>query len=213
MQLPLCIYCGKRSGSTEDHVPPRSLFPKPRPSNLVKVPACRECNAGFSDDDEMLALFICLQAGMVGKWQSELHEKVKRAVQKNRRFQRILQQASPDIPVLAPDGSILEFVRLLSWTALPVKSSLERIVIGLAYHHYGIRVHESGYTKISIEPRETINCPEIVDVLQHCKFSSIGHEHEFEYRHGRATDSPFATVWEFVIYRAFHFVAFTIPLV
>lgn len=48
--IPLCAYCGKRPGVTEDHVLPLTLFPKPRPkkSELIIVPACDPCNKELS---------------------------------------------------------------------------------------------------------------------------------------------------------------------
>ncbi len=50
--MSICIYCQKNDASTVDHVPPKGLFPKPRPSNLKSVPACEPCNKGFKNDDE-----------------------------------------------------------------------------------------------------------------------------------------------------------------
>jgi hypothetical protein len=47
----LCIYCQVRKATTVDHIPPKCLFPKPRP-DLITVPACRECNSQASLDDE-----------------------------------------------------------------------------------------------------------------------------------------------------------------
>lgn len=37
---------------TRDHVPPKRFFPEPLPPNLVTVPACLQCNRGFSAIDE-----------------------------------------------------------------------------------------------------------------------------------------------------------------
>lgn len=48
----LCIYCGEREGVTDDHAPPKCFFPKPRPSNLITVPCCLECNREMGRDDE-----------------------------------------------------------------------------------------------------------------------------------------------------------------
>ena len=50
--MDLCIYCQVNPATTNDHVPPKGLFKEPRPSNLITVPACFECNASFQKDDE-----------------------------------------------------------------------------------------------------------------------------------------------------------------
>jgi len=58
MKTPLCIYCQRNESSTGDHVPPRSLIRKAHRNSLVKVPACLECNNGFSKDEEYFRLIV-----------------------------------------------------------------------------------------------------------------------------------------------------------
>ena len=53
----LCIYCRTAEADTRDHVPPDLLFPPPKPSTLITVPACRPCNQGFQKDDEVSLWF------------------------------------------------------------------------------------------------------------------------------------------------------------
>lgn len=49
-----CIYCGNRMATEKDHVPPKSFFPKPRPTNLITVPSCSACNRILGKDDEQV---------------------------------------------------------------------------------------------------------------------------------------------------------------
>jgi hypothetical protein len=53
-----CIYCGSMENPTDDHIPPKSLFPKPRPDNLITVPSCESCNKGFHLDDDYLQMLM-----------------------------------------------------------------------------------------------------------------------------------------------------------
>jgi len=50
-----CAYCGiEVSKKDKDHVFPKCLYPKAKSSSKIQritVPACRECNDGFSDDE------------------------------------------------------------------------------------------------------------------------------------------------------------------
>jgi hypothetical protein len=62
----ICAYCGSSENLTRDHVPPKNLFPRPRPSNLIEVRACKICHSDTSKDDEYFRLKICLRDG-VGK--------------------------------------------------------------------------------------------------------------------------------------------------
>ncbi len=62
-QLTACVYCGGQTG-TRDHVPSKVLLEAPYPENLPVVPACTECNASFSTDEEYVACLIgCVMAG------------------------------------------------------------------------------------------------------------------------------------------------------
>ncbi|MBO6621906.1 MAG: hypothetical protein JJ892_08780 [Balneola sp.] len=56
-----CIYCGNLEELTRDHIPPKNLFPKPRPSNLITVPCCKPCNNSFSLDDEYMQVMFSLK--------------------------------------------------------------------------------------------------------------------------------------------------------
>lgn len=84
-----CYFCGEPATS-EEHVPPRAIFPKPKDSpdgkdyrrNLLKVPSCDEHNSAKSKDDEYLlyVLALCLPSNEVG--QNQFLTKVQRAAQR-----------------------------------------------------------------------------------------------------------------------------------
>ena len=56
-----CIHCGsglRLEKSNRDHVPTKGLLNRPYPENLPVVEVCRECNSGFSSDEEYLIAFL-----------------------------------------------------------------------------------------------------------------------------------------------------------
>lgn len=58
-----CVYCGGRE-ETQDHIPSSILLDEPYPANLSVVPACRQCNATLSLDEEYFACLLeCVLAG------------------------------------------------------------------------------------------------------------------------------------------------------
>lgn len=58
-----CIYCGGHP-DTREHVPSKVFLDQPLPSYLPVVGACKDCNNGFSLDEEYLACLIeCVLAG------------------------------------------------------------------------------------------------------------------------------------------------------
>src|SRR3546814_20277542 len=66
-QKSWCIHCTRwHAGveTTEDHVPMKSLLVKPRPHHLPVVTICRDCNNGFSRDEQYAVTFLsCVLAG------------------------------------------------------------------------------------------------------------------------------------------------------
>ncbi len=60
-----CIYCGGNEDMTVDHIPPKGMFPEPRPSNMLTVPCCMKCNQCFSKDDEYFRTVLVNNASVV----------------------------------------------------------------------------------------------------------------------------------------------------
>lgn len=54
-----CIYCGKPA-TTREHVPSKAFLTEPYPENLATIPACFDCNNGFSSDEEYLSCYLDL---------------------------------------------------------------------------------------------------------------------------------------------------------
>src|SRR3546814_11180301 len=60
-QMTWCIHCTRPLAgleTNEDHVPSKSLLAKPRPHHLPIVTICRECNTGFSLDEQYAVNFL-----------------------------------------------------------------------------------------------------------------------------------------------------------
>ena len=70
-----CVFCNGGSKGTRDHVPSRVFLDPPFPTNLPVVPACRDCNNGFSRDEEYLVCVI--EAAAVGSTDPALMRREK----------------------------------------------------------------------------------------------------------------------------------------
>ena len=85
----VCYFCGK-AASSDEHVPPKALFPKGSNlsgsglyrKNLITVRSCDEHNSAKSKDDEYLlyVLAMCLPSNEIGK--NQFHTKVMRAIER-----------------------------------------------------------------------------------------------------------------------------------
>ncbi|MBT5110582.1 MAG: hypothetical protein HOM25_18025 [Rhodospirillaceae bacterium] len=66
-QKSWCIHCGEfieSVDSNRDHAPSKILLLKPYPENLPVVQICKQCNEGFSLDEEYTATFLsCVLTG------------------------------------------------------------------------------------------------------------------------------------------------------
>jgi hypothetical protein len=62
--LELCIYCQTEPATTRDHAPPKCLFGRPLPENLITVPCCSRCNASFAKDDEYFRAVLLIREGV-----------------------------------------------------------------------------------------------------------------------------------------------------
>lgn len=75
-----CIYCGNPA-ETREHVPSKAFLIEPFPENLSTIPACFECNNGYSGDEKYLACFL-------GILKSNLYEDFSRKEQTNHRLEK-----------------------------------------------------------------------------------------------------------------------------
>jgi len=65
-----CYLCGSTENLTKDHIPPKNLFPSPKPTNLVTIWCCRKCNEKFSLIDESFRVFTSsvINRSKSGEW-------------------------------------------------------------------------------------------------------------------------------------------------
>lgn len=52
-----CVYCGKPA-NTREHVPSKAFLSRPYPEDLSTIPACFDCNNGFSADEKYVSCFL-----------------------------------------------------------------------------------------------------------------------------------------------------------
>ena len=136
-----CTYCTS-AATTDDHIPPRCLFPTPPPRDLITVPSCQSCNNGSSQDDEYFRSRLVSRADVAEDVSAQ--EAVSRLLRSFRRPQT--------------QGFTLSFARNLQWVDLVtpagdfvgpapafaieqrLSSVPSRIVKGLFFHHSGQRL-------------------------------------------------------------------------
>ncbi|QDT05321.1 hypothetical protein K227x_37210 [Rubripirellula lacrimiformis] len=129
-----CAICGKFGPTTRDHIPPQGLFGKPLPSDLLTVPACRDCNGGASGDDEYFRNAICMSTyrgesrhGKVGS------EKAIRSLQRSRRHREEFAKNAMQVPIRTADGQIERLGLAFTVDADRVNAVIRRVFRGIFY--------------------------------------------------------------------------------
>lgn len=136
--MAVCIYCGKKGKMTKEHVPPKGLFPKPRPSNLITVPACKECNNSKSIDDEYIKMLFNID------YRTFLNPQVRnnygsviksiKLHQKRGEVKKLIKSAKPVKVVCPITGKIQETIAVHP-NSIIAENQAKDIVRGLYYHH------------------------------------------------------------------------------
>ena len=116
----------------KDHLPPRNLFEKPRPSNLITCPICERCHRPTHKDDEFFRVFVSsfMTRNKSGRrlWENKV---VPRTLQRGRIRPLIDPMVKTAEPV-AIQTSVGEFRAMkFSTDRKPIDRVLTRITRGL----------------------------------------------------------------------------------
>jgi hypothetical protein len=134
----LCIYCGASEDLTVDHVPPKNLFPEPRPSDLITVPACGTCNQSYAQDDEYfrLAMTILGEASSVAAelWREKV---VRGTLRRSPRLKKQILSTLSNLELRSPAGLYLGTTDTLRFKAKRIDRVAFRIVTALHWLEYG----------------------------------------------------------------------------
>lgn len=132
----VCVYCGKKA-TTSDHVPPKQIFPKPRPNNLEKIPACFECNNKAGKDEEyFLAAFMFSEAGTSEAGKKLWQEKLNRMYKKNLGLRRKIAQNLKAEDVYTPHGIFMARRMTINLDEDRIYKVVSKIIKGLYYLEY-----------------------------------------------------------------------------
>ncbi len=211
----LCTYCDEPA-TTDEHVPPRLLFAKPRP-NLVTVPACARCNGGFSLDDEYFRLVVALEetAG-AHPGAAAVRDAVLRSLQNPNKlgYRRAFLNTLRDMERLSDAGPYLGRAASYAVDLERVKRVIARTTRGLFLHHLGRRLplgcKVTAYVPRFIRPAPEVQTTllELVNATHANPLQTIG-EDAFRYRYSVAVDEENTSAWVFAIYEATTFLALT----
>ena len=214
-----CVYCGG-TATTDDHVPPKNIFPRPLPSNLVTVRSCETCNCGSSKDDEYFRSVLVFRDGVaesdVG---SQVWETVRRSLRRPqaKRFAQSLANSIFDKPVETEHGIFLGTAPAMSIDRERIERVIYRTVRGLYFHHFHRSIPMSD--KLVIYHDDIVRqwpsaftdmIGEIVAVVTRQEHNRMGND-VFEYCFAAVSDHPTASAWALRFYANTYVLAVNLP--
>lgn len=191
----LCAICGKRQATTRDHVPPRGIFPKPRPQ-LVTVPACVSCNQGSSQHDEAFRTYLSLHVGTSDPRRRNLFGNALSSLRHNARLLHEVLGSSQEIPFITPSGLYAGTGLRVLWNSKSHDAVVERCIRGLYFHHFGSVLGED--VQVSVQWLRSIPTSMAADVRQ--LTLEVVAKDQFAYRYARSPDEPRRSIWLFNFY-------------
>lgn len=206
---PVCVYCTTATGVTNDHVPPKSFFPKPRPSDLITVPACLKCNQGAGKDEEyFLATLMFSEAGVTAVGKKLWNERLRRMYEKNIGLRRKIAESMRHREMSSPAGIYLGRAMSVSYDPPRLEAIAMKIVRGLYFHECGMPLDATAEV-LCLFLREPKHFKAVEQHNHMLKPGSKQWDGAFQYRCGFVPGNPTGSMWLLWFWRTHIFWAIT----
>jgi len=207
--VPICVYCTSAPGSTSDHVPPRSFFPKPRPNDLITVPACLKCNQGAGKDEEyFLATLMFSEAGITETGKKLWNGRLRRMYEKNIGLRRKIVDSMRHREFSTPAGIYLGRGMTVSYDPLRLERIAMKIVRGLYFHERSAPL-DATVEVMCLFLREPKHFKAVEQHNHMLKPGSKQWDGAFQYRCGFVPGNPTGSMWLLWFWRTHIFWAIT----
>ena len=122
----VCVHCGAlldQMEATKEHVPSKCLLREPYPEELITMEACRNCNEGFSRDEQYLfALLAAVQAGSTNP-QKQMTPKAARVFRRQLGLRKRIEESRREQQTLFGESEIAFFPELDRVNRVVVKNA------------------------------------------------------------------------------------------
>ena len=137
-----CVYCGAhlpiRAERQREHVVGRQFFATPRPTNLVTVTSCPECNHGFKGDEDYAHKVLCFGPAGISKVGEELWSQgLEDAFKKDTGLRAAVARGVRQIPQVSVSGVSLPERVEIKFDPDRVTRVLHKWVRGLHFFEHG----------------------------------------------------------------------------
>lgn len=205
MATPDCYLCGGPDADTNDHVFPKSLFPKPRPT-LLTAPACRNCNQSLSLDEEYFRAFVLASTYPHPQAKKLWIGPLRRSLTRTPKFKQMLASQLRSYEAHTSDGRHLGRVDAFFGETNRIDRVLEKMVRGLYLRHVGDAISRDvvfQHSQVTLS-----NCDRVPwDLIDPMPTIPVGDC--VVYRFGIAEDDPRHSMWVLLFYERSCFIVTT----
>ena len=189
-----CAYCNSENANTADHVPPKGLFPKPRPSDLITVPSCLSCNGEASSDEEYFQRVLLFgPAGLTEPGQRLWETTARRGFAKNAGMAKRFRNALRQVNVRSRAGLHLGEATGLKLEHETIERVINKTIRGLYCFEFTEVLDPRAV--VQSQPLDTQQrVDEVERIARACGQGSRSWP-EFQYRFGRAPERPTGSAW------------------
>ena len=196
-------YCCNNDTISREHLPPRCIFPSPRPSNMITVPSCDKHNLEKSKDDEYFRWFIATACAEKSPLAYQLlKEKVIRGLRrKPKLLNEIMHNSIKNIDIYSKGGIWLRRRPGFKYDKNRILRIIKLLCKGLYYYHFNKRIINFYKFAFEFNPELDKNA---IDEITNLKLYNIGKGDIFSYRYYRKNiDDKDTCLWFLMFYNLF----------
>lgn len=210
-----CALCGQKGDLTDDHIPPKCIFPENKRGDLITVPTCKSCNGLSSKDDEYSRLVLC---GVYEEAESLSKPAFRGLTRKGSEcFQKRFLGSIRYSQFETSSGLYLGYQWGVEIDCKRIKSLVLKIARGLYYRHWKSSVPESYELSVamSLELKDTdlLNddtIKELFACFRQTNWYCVG-EDVFMYKFLNREEDKGATTFFMSFFKRMHFFVFITP--
>ena len=186
-----------------DHLFARAFFTENEKSNLIKVPACNECNNIKSQLEHYLTTVMPF-GGRHNNAKENLIKYVPPRLKNNRKLHRLIANNRNHLPVDLATGEI-GTAMVMPFDGLKYTELFKFILKGLAWYHWGTYIKKETtlfITALTNFGHELFESHIFSLGKKNQIYNSLG-DQSVQYKGLRATDNDQYTIWLFNFYNGF----------
>jgi hypothetical protein len=227
---PLCIYCQKRPGTTEDHAFARAFFGSKAPEFSMKVPSCPECNRGKGDgsdrdmsvDEEYVRTLFVAGAQSHPTANRLIQEEIARSFERNSALREKFKEKMTRVNLMTPSGIVVQnapALKLERDDRERIKRVLTKMVKGLCYTMSEVTWPDPCPLPLDwdvvVQPVNEQQFVELNQRFNRCarnsRWTGMGSENAIQFRGVSEARNSHRMLWLIVFYGSIPFFVYTEP--